>query len=108
MAFADKCTRSTQLYGFSRILPVVRQRFFEDSKSDHGIAEEKQDFLMDREMRGIISKSQGVIGDNVDTKIPRHGQGILGMNGCAQGSFRRSIDARRSSDHLHLKEIKKA
>jgi hypothetical protein len=97
-----------QLYGFSRILPTVRRRFFEDSKSDHGIAEEKQEVCMDREVRGSISKAQGVVDDNVDTKSPRHGQGILGMHRCIQGRLRQSLDARWSSDRLHLKEIKKA
>jgi hypothetical protein len=52
---------------------MVRRRFFEDSKSDHGIAEEKQEVCMDREMRGSILKAQGVVDDNVDTKSPRHG-----------------------------------
>jgi hypothetical protein len=108
MACTEKCTRSMQLYGFSRILPMVRRRFFEDRKSDHGIAEEKQEVFMDREMHGSISKAQGVVDDNIDTKIPRHGQGILGMHRRIQGRFRQSIDARRSSDRLHLKEIKKA
>jgi hypothetical protein len=96
------------LYGFSRILLMVRRRFFKDSKSDHGIAEEKQEVFMEREMHGRISKSQGVVDNNVDTESPRHGQGFLGMHRHIQGGFRQSIDARRSSDRLHLKEIKKA
>jgi hypothetical protein len=29
---------------------MIRRRFFEDSKSNHGIAEEKQEICMDREM----------------------------------------------------------
>jgi hypothetical protein len=47
MACTEKCTRSMQLYGFSRILPMIRRRFFEDRKSDHRIAEEKQEVCMD-------------------------------------------------------------
>jgi hypothetical protein len=43
MACTEKHTRSMHLYGFSRILPMVHRRFFEDSKSDHGIAEEKKE-----------------------------------------------------------------
>jgi hypothetical protein len=33
---------------------------------------------------------------------------ILGMHGCIQGRSRWSVDATRSSDHLHFKKIKKA
>jgi hypothetical protein len=33
---------------------MISQRFFEDKKSNHGIAEEKQDVCMDREMCGRI------------------------------------------------------
>jgi hypothetical protein len=33
---------------------MIRRRFFEDSKSDHEIAEEKKEVCMDREMRRII------------------------------------------------------
>jgi hypothetical protein len=47
MAYVDKHTIITHLYGFTRILPMVRQRFLEDSKSDHRIAEEKQKVFMD-------------------------------------------------------------
>jgi hypothetical protein len=63
MACTDKCKRSTQLYGFSRILPTIHRRFFKDSKSGHGIAQEKQEVCMDREMHGIIPKAQGVVKD---------------------------------------------
>jgi hypothetical protein len=35
---------------------MIRRRFFEDRKSNYGIAEEKQEICMDREMRGSISK----------------------------------------------------
>jgi hypothetical protein len=31
---------------------MVRQRFFEDNKSDHEIAEEKQEVCMDQEVCG--------------------------------------------------------
>jgi hypothetical protein len=62
---------------------------------------------MEREMRGSISKTQGVLDDNTDIESPRHGQGILGMNGRIQGRFRWSFDAKRSSDRLHFKEIEK-
>jgi hypothetical protein len=49
---------------------MVRQRFFKDSKSDHRIAEVKQEFCMDREMCRIFSKAQGAIDDNASTKSP--------------------------------------
>jgi hypothetical protein len=42
------CQRMSQkcvVYGVSRILSTVCRGFFEDSKSDHGIAEEKQECL---------------------------------------------------------------
>jgi hypothetical protein len=45
MACADKCTMSTQLLGFGRILPTVRRRFFEGSKSDHEIVEGKREIV---------------------------------------------------------------
>jgi hypothetical protein len=67
---------------------MVRRRFFEDSKSDQRIAKEKQEVCMDREMHGIISKAQGSIDDSDDTKIPRHGRGILGMHKRIQGRLR--------------------
>ena len=54
MANIEKCTISTHIYGFSRILPMIRRRFFEDSRSDHGVTEEKQEVCMDRKMRGSI------------------------------------------------------
>jgi len=36
---------------------MILRRFFEDIKSNHGIAKEKQEVCMDREMRGRISKA---------------------------------------------------
>jgi hypothetical protein len=63
---------------------------------------------MDREMHRIILKVQGSIDDNVDPKIPRHGKRLLGMHKCIQGRLRKRLYARRSSDPLHLKEVKKA
>jgi hypothetical protein len=108
MAYTKKCTISTHIYGFSEILLMVHRRFFKDRKSDHGIAEEKQEVFMEQGMHGSISKAQGFVDENTDTKTPQHGQGIIGMNICIQGRFRQSIDARRSNDRLHLKEIKKA
>jgi hypothetical protein len=108
MTCAKKCTISTQLFGFSRILPTVRRGFFRDCKSDHGIAEEKQEVCMDQEVHRSILKVHWDVEDNVDTRSPRHGKGFPGMHIRIQGRFRRSIDARRSSDRLHLKEIKKA
>jgi hypothetical protein len=56
-----------QIYGFSRTSPTIRGSFFEDSKFDHEIVEEKQEVCMDREMRGIISRAHRVIDDNDDT-----------------------------------------
>jgi hypothetical protein len=50
---------------------TVRRSFFEDSKSDYGIAEKKnQEVCMALEMCKRISKAQGDIDNNVDTKIP--------------------------------------
>jgi hypothetical protein len=74
MTFIDECTRSTYLYGFRRILSMVRRRFLEDRKSDHGITEEKQESCMDQEMCRIISKDQGFVDDIADTKSPQHGR----------------------------------
>jgi hypothetical protein len=45
--------------GFSKIANPITE-----------IAEEKQEVCMDREMRGSISKAQGVVDDNADTKSP--------------------------------------
>jgi hypothetical protein len=87
---------------------MVRRRFFENNKSDHGIAEEKKEVCLNQEMCGSISKAQGVVDDKADTKSPQHGRGIIGMHRRIQGRLGWSLDARRSSDHLHLKEIKKA
>jgi hypothetical protein len=70
MACTEKCTRSMQLYGFSRILPTIRRRFFEDSKSDHGIAKEKQEVCLDREMRGSISKLKELLTTTPILKVP--------------------------------------
>jgi hypothetical protein len=36
---------------------MVCRGIFEDSKSDHGIVEEKQEVCLDREMRGSISEA---------------------------------------------------
>jgi hypothetical protein len=38
---------------------MIHQSFFEDSKSDHQIAEEEQEVCLDREMCGSISEAQG-------------------------------------------------
>jgi hypothetical protein len=48
----------------------VSRGIFEDSKSDHEIAEEEQEFCLDREMHGSISEAQGAIENNTDTKGP--------------------------------------
>ena len=45
MACADECHGSAQFYGFSGILPTVCRRIFKDSRSDHGIAEEKPEVV---------------------------------------------------------------
>jgi hypothetical protein len=55
-----------------------------------------------------ISNAQGVVDDSVNTKIPQHGQGNIGMHGFIQGSSRRIVDAIRSSDLIHFKEIEKS
>jgi hypothetical protein len=49
---------------------MVRRGVFEDSKSDQGIAEEKQEVWLDQEMHGSISEAQGVVDNNTDTKGP--------------------------------------
>jgi hypothetical protein len=54
-----------------------------------------------------ISKYQRVVDDNTDIEVPRHGKGILGMHRCIQGRLRWDFDARRLSDHLHFKELRK-
>jgi hypothetical protein len=41
-------------------------------------------------------------------KVPDMGRGLLGMHRCIQGRIRWSLDERRSSDRLHLKEFKKS
>jgi predicted nucleotidyltransferase len=48
--------------------------FFEDRKIDHEIVEEKLEVCMNPEVHGSISKAQGDVDDNVDTKISQHGQ----------------------------------
>jgi hypothetical protein len=50
MAYIDEHTGITYLYGFSRILTMIRRSFFEDNKSNHGITEEKQEVCMDRDL----------------------------------------------------------
>jgi hypothetical protein len=45
MACIDEHTRGRDIYGFINILPMVHRRFFEDSKSNHKIAQEKKKFV---------------------------------------------------------------
>jgi hypothetical protein len=47
MASTEKCARSVEFCGFSRILPIICRRIFEDNKTDHKIVEEEQEVLMD-------------------------------------------------------------
>jgi hypothetical protein len=42
--------------------------FSKIEKSDHGIAEEKPEVCLDREMRERILEAQGVVDKNTDTK----------------------------------------
>jgi len=63
---------------------------------------------MDQEVHRSILKAHWDVDDNSDTKSPWLGQGFLIMQRRVQGRFRQSIYARCSSDHLHVKEIKKA
>jgi hypothetical protein len=49
---------------------MIHRGFFEDSKYDYKIAEEKQEVFMDREMNGRILKAQGFVDDNTNTKSP--------------------------------------
>ena len=49
---------------------MVRRGIFEDIKSNHRVAEEEQEFCLDREMHRGISKAQGVVDNNTDTKGP--------------------------------------
>jgi hypothetical protein len=59
---------------------MVRRGFFEDIKSDYGIAKEEQEVFLDREMSRSLSDPQGNVDDNTDTKGPVHGCKILGMH----------------------------
>jgi hypothetical protein len=49
---------------------MLRRRFFEDSKSNYGIAEEKQEICMDREMHGSISKIKELLMTTPILKVP--------------------------------------
>jgi hypothetical protein len=49
---------------------MILQGFFEDRKSDYEVVEEEQEVSLDQEMRGSISKAQGSIDENIDTKGP--------------------------------------
>jgi hypothetical protein len=57
---------------------------------------------------GIILKAHWAVDDNVDTEIPDMDRDLLVCIDASKEGLGRSIDARRSSDRLHLKEIKKA
>jgi hypothetical protein len=53
-------TNVTEVHSFMGLAGYYRtvcRGIFEDSKSDHGIAEEKQEVWLDREMRGSISEA---------------------------------------------------
>jgi hypothetical protein len=56
-----------QVYRFIKILPMIHQRIFKYSKSDHKIVEEKKEVYMEREMRKIISRYQGIFDNRIDT-----------------------------------------
>jgi hypothetical protein len=71
MACADECPGSVRSFmGLAGYYRRFVRGIFEDSKSDHGIAEEEQEVCLDREMRGSISEAQGVVDNNTDTKGP--------------------------------------
>jgi hypothetical protein len=54
MACADECHRSAQFYGLAGYYRRFVEGFFKDSKSDHGVAEEKQEVCLDKEMRRSV------------------------------------------------------
>jgi hypothetical protein len=49
---------------------MVRRGIFEDSKSDHGIAEEEQEVCLDREMCGIIWRLKELLTTTPILKVP--------------------------------------
>jgi hypothetical protein len=49
---------------------MVRRGIFEDSKSDHRIAEEEQEVCLDREMHRRILEAQGYFDNDINTKGP--------------------------------------
>jgi hypothetical protein len=49
---------------------MILSKVFQDSKSDHGIVEEKEEVCIDQEMRGSILNTQGDVDDRTDTKGP--------------------------------------
>jgi hypothetical protein len=70
MAYAYKRTRSMQLYGFSRILMMLHRRFFEYSKSDHGIAEEKQEVVWIDKCMESFQRIKGLLTTTPILKFP--------------------------------------
>ena len=49
---------------------MVHRGIFEDSKFNHGIAEEEQEVCLDQEVHGHISEDQRAVDNNNDTKGP--------------------------------------
>jgi hypothetical protein len=64
-------------------------------------------FVWTEKCAEVISETQGVVDNGTDTKGPWHGFRLIGMHWHIQG-LRQSLDARQSSDHLHLEEVEKA
>jgi hypothetical protein len=56
----DRDTISRQVYGFSRILPMVHRRFFEDIKFDHGIEEEKKEVVWTNKCTESFQRIKGI------------------------------------------------
>jgi hypothetical protein len=61
MTNTNEHTRSMYLYGLNGLLSTLRRRFFKDSKSNYGIAEEKKEICMVIEMCGNISKLKDLL-----------------------------------------------
>jgi hypothetical protein len=77
MACADKSIISMQLYGFSRILPTVRRRFFKDSKYDNRIAEEKKKFVCTEKCAKSFQGLKGLLMTMPILKVPNMEQEFL-------------------------------
>jgi hypothetical protein len=58
------------IYGLSRILLTIHRRFFKDSKSDHGITEEKQEVCMDEKCAEAFQRIKELLTTTPILKVP--------------------------------------